>query len=150
MDQWGLPVGLVRVLVVDAERDGGVGLARRRGMITLRAPGSRSWAASTRLVNRPIDSITTSTPRSSHGSCARPLSAKTFTSRAVDGDRAVARLHGARERPQHRDVLEQMRQRRSARDVVDGDDLDVDVPYVVGAEHVPADATNPLIPTRTD
>jgi hypothetical protein len=43
-----------------------------------------------------------------------------------------------------------MRQRRSARDVVDGDDLDVDVRYVVGAEHVPADTTNPLIPTRTD
>src|SRR5919202_2186602 len=50
-------------------------------MITLRAPASRCLAASSRLVNRPVDSITTSTPRSPHGNWAGSFSASTLTSR---------------------------------------------------------------------
>src|SRR5215210_6225691 len=49
-------------------------------MITLRAPASRCLAASSRLVNRPVDSITTSAPRSAHGSAAGSRSASTLTS----------------------------------------------------------------------
>src|SRR4051794_13349890 len=50
-------------------------------MMTFLAPASRCLAASSRLVNRPVDSITTSTPRSSHGSAAGSRSASTLTSR---------------------------------------------------------------------
>src|SRR3954453_1217762 len=50
-------------------------------MITFCAPASRCLAASSRLVNRPVDSITTSAPRSPHGSCAGSFSASPLTSR---------------------------------------------------------------------
>src|SRR5919199_1709429 len=50
-------------------------------MITLWAPASRCLAASSRLVKKPVDSITTSTPRSLHGSAAGSRSASTRTSR---------------------------------------------------------------------
>src|SRR5690242_8597364 len=50
-------------------------------MITFCAPASRCLAASSRLVNRPVDSITTSAPRSPHGSCAGSFSARTLISR---------------------------------------------------------------------
>src|SRR5918999_1462949 len=50
-------------------------------MITFLAPASRCLAASSRLVNRPVDSITTSAPRSPHGSAAGSRSASTLTSR---------------------------------------------------------------------
>src|SRR5215211_8783136 len=46
-------------------------------MITFFAPASRCLAASARLVNSPVDSITTWTPRSSHGSAAGSVSART-------------------------------------------------------------------------
>src|SRR3954454_873739 len=50
-------------------------------MITFWAPASRCLAAASRLVNRPVDSITTSTPRSPHGRAAGSRSASTLTSR---------------------------------------------------------------------
>ena len=37
---------------------------------TFLAPAARCFAASSRLVNNPVDSNTTSTPRSFHGNCA--------------------------------------------------------------------------------
>src|SRR3954469_17478225 len=50
-------------------------------MITFSAPASRCLAASSRLVNRPVDSITTCTPRSPHGSAPGSRSESTLTSR---------------------------------------------------------------------
>src|SRR4051812_19498039 len=50
-------------------------------MMTFLAPASRCFAASSRLVKKPVDSITTSAPRSPHGSCAGSFSASTLTSR---------------------------------------------------------------------
>ena len=49
-------------------------------MITFLAPASRCLAALSRSVNRPVDSITTSTPRSPQGSFAGSRSANTFNS----------------------------------------------------------------------
>src|SRR5262245_37000170 len=49
-------------------------------MITFLAPASRCFCASSRLVNRPVDSITTSTPRSLHGSAAGSFSYRTLSS----------------------------------------------------------------------
>ena len=46
-------------------------------MITRAAPASRWAAASGRVVNRPVDSITTSTPSESHGSAFGSRSART-------------------------------------------------------------------------
>ena len=50
-------------------------------MMTFFAPASRCLAASSRFVNRPVDSITTSTPRSPHGRAAGSFSERTLTSR---------------------------------------------------------------------
>src|SRR3954447_24884717 len=50
-------------------------------MMTFFAPASRCLAAASRFVNRPVDSITTSAPRSPHGSAAGSRSERTFTSR---------------------------------------------------------------------
>src|SRR5215207_7498170 len=50
-------------------------------MMTFLAPASRCLAAASRLVKKPVDSITTSTPRSPHGSAAGSRSASALTSR---------------------------------------------------------------------
>src|SRR5215210_430662 len=49
-------------------------------MMTFFAPASRCFAASSRFVNRPVDSITTSAPASPHGRAPGSRSAKTFSS----------------------------------------------------------------------
>src|SRR3954466_1012123 len=49
-------------------------------MMTFLAPASRCLAASARLVKKPVDSITTSTPRSPHGSAPGSRSLSTLTS----------------------------------------------------------------------
>ena len=49
-------------------------------MITFFAPASRCFFASSRLVKRPVDSITTSTPMSPHGRSAGSRSSKTLIS----------------------------------------------------------------------
>src|SRR3954470_12265215 len=49
-------------------------------MTTFFAPASRCFAASSRLVKKPVDSSTTSTPRSPHGSFAGSRSARTLIS----------------------------------------------------------------------
>ena len=49
-------------------------------MTTFFAPAARCLAASSRLVNSPVDSKTTSTPRSFHGSCAGSRSDSTLNS----------------------------------------------------------------------
>ena len=49
-------------------------------MTTFRAPPSRCFSAPSRLVKMPVDSITTSTPRSSQGRFAGSRSARSFSS----------------------------------------------------------------------
>jgi hypothetical protein len=49
-------------------------------MMTFFAPPARCLAASSRFVKKPVDSITTSTPRSPHGSAPGSRSASTFSS----------------------------------------------------------------------
>src|SRR4051794_29949292 len=49
-------------------------------MITFFAPASRCFAAASRLVKRPVDSTTTSAPRSLHGSADGSRSEKTLSS----------------------------------------------------------------------
>src|SRR5436190_7743988 len=49
-------------------------------MTTFFAPAARCFAASSRLVKRPVDSNTTSTPRSFHGSCAGSRTDSTLNS----------------------------------------------------------------------
>src|SRR5262249_2796315 len=49
-------------------------------MITRLAPAARCLAAASRSVNRPVDSNTTSTPRSFHGSCAGSFTDSTLNS----------------------------------------------------------------------
>src|SRR3954463_16790839 len=48
-------------------------------MMTFLAPASRCLAASARLVKKPVDSTTTSTPRSPQGSAPGSRSASTFS-----------------------------------------------------------------------
>src|SRR5262249_49941176 len=56
-------------------------------------------------------------------------------------------LHGPSpppQTPEHRVVLEQVRERRGVDQVVDGNDLDVGVALVGGAHETPADAAEPV------
>ena len=116
-------------------------------MITFCAPASRCLAASSRLVKKPVDSITTSTPRSPHGSVRRvALGEHLDLARRRPTSPLVADLDGARERTVDRVVLEQVRERPGVRDVVDGDDLDVRVRLLRGAEDVAADAAEAVDP----
>ena len=84
-------VGVVLV-EVDAEHDGDVlALGRRGDDDLLGAAASRCLAAFSRSVKKPVDSITTSTPRSPHGSVAGSRSARTLQLLAVDDQPVVRR-----------------------------------------------------------
>ena len=72
---------VVGVVEVDSQATVTSGSFAGAEMITFLAPASRCLAASSRLVNSPVDSITTSTPRSPQGSAAGSRSASTLTSR---------------------------------------------------------------------
>ena len=111
-----------------------------RVMITFFAPASRCLAASSRLVKKPVDSITTSAPTSPHGSAAGSRSANTLQLVAVDDEAVVGVLDLARERAEDRVVLEQVGERLRVGDVVHADPVDVGAPGVRRAEHVAADA----------
>ena len=88
-------------------------------MITFFAPASRCLAAASRLVKSPVDSITTSTPRSFHGSVRRVPHGQALEPLAVDHDVLVGRRHVVRQPTQDRVVLQQVRQRLVVGDVVD-------------------------------
>ena len=80
-------------------------------MTTFFAPAARCLAASSRLVKSPVDSKTTSTPRSFQGSCAGSRIDSTLNS---SPSTAMASLLGLDVRVQvaeHRVVLEQVRER---------------------------------------
>ena len=105
-------VGVVGVVEVDAERDRDVRLGGRRGDDhLLRARRRGASAASSRLVKRPVDSITTSAPRSPHGSAAGSRSARTLISLPSTTSASSVCLDRARVRAEDRVVLQQVRER---------------------------------------
>ena len=97
-------------------------------------------ASERRSAKKPVDSSTTSAPRSAHGRsagsrCETTLSASPSTIMPSLGgldDALVAAQHGV--------VLEQVRERGGVREVVDRDDVDVGAGFLRGAEEVAADA----------
>ena len=109
-------------------------------MMTFFAPASRCLAASSRFVKRPVDSSTTSTPRSPQPSAAGSRLVQDEDLVAVDDEAVVGELDRARVRAEDRVVAQQVRQRLVVGEVVDGDPLDVGLCRLGGAEHVTADA----------
>ena len=109
-------------------------------MITFLAPASRCLAAPSRLVNRPVDSITTSTPRSPQGRAAGSFSFRTLSSLAVDADAVLGDLDLAGEAAQDRVVLEQVGDHLGVDQVVDRDELEIRPRLIGGPEKVPADS----------
>ncbi len=113
-------------------------------MITFFAPCARCLAALPRSVNRPVDSITTSTPSSPHGSAAGSRSASTCSSRPSTSSALVA---AGRTSPGYGPRIESYLSRCASvlrvGQVVDRDPLDLAcqrrLPGLRSAEHVSAD-----------
>ena len=78
---------------------------------TFFAPAVRCLAASSRLVKSPVDSNTTSTPRSFHGSCAGSRIDSTLNSSPSTEMLSPLGLDLRVQVAEHRVVLEQMRER---------------------------------------
>ena len=107
-------------------------------------------AAFSRSVNRPVDSITISTPSSSHGSSAGSRSARTRSSSPSTVMRVARRPDLAVERPEHRVVLQQVRRASSASVMSLTATKSKSAPQLLrGAEEVPSDPPNPLMPIFT-
>ena len=106
---------------------------------TFFAPPARCLAASSRLVKKPVDSITTSAPRSPHGSAPGSRSARTLISSPSiampPSVTSTVPLYG----PEHRVVLEEVGERLGIGQVVDGDPVDVGARRLRGADDVAAD-----------
>ena len=139
-------VGVVDVVEVDAERDGGVRLGGRRGddhLLGARVEvlgGVLALGEEARRLDHDLGAEIAPRQR------RRILLGEHLDLAPVDRERAVAHLDGARERPVDRVVLEQVRERPRVGDVVDRDDLDVRVGLLRGAEHVAADAAEAVDP----
>ena len=128
-------------------------------IITFLAPPlsmcARALAAS---VNRPVDSTTTSTPRSRHGSFPGSRSASTLYAFAVDIHGAVARADVAVVRSVVAVVLEEVRALCRAGQIVDGRDLDLRMTLherlgkvaADPAKAVNSDAHEPRLPGRLE
>ena len=101
-------------------------------------------------MKRPVDSTTTSTPRSLPGQLGRVALGEHLDLLAVDGDRAVAGLDRARERPQRRVVLEQVGERVRVGDVVHRHELEVEPRSQAARKKFRPMRPKPLIPTFTD
>ena len=128
------------VVVVDAEHERQVGIVAGAEITTFFAPASMCFCASSRFVKKPVDSSTTSTPRSPHGSAAGSRSASILISTSPALIIAVLRLHVLAERAEHRVVLEQVRHRLRVAEVVRRDDLEVAAALQVRTEEVAPDA----------
>ena len=133
-------LGVVDLLEVDAERHGDVRILRRRRDDHLARAGLEVLRRAGAARKSPVDSITTSTPSSAHGSLAGSVSPGTAIASAVDDQRALDDLHRPRERPVDGVVLEQLREQLRVGDVVDRDPLDRGLSLVGGAERGPAGA----------
>ena len=94
-------------------------------MITLRAPAARWASASARVRNFPVDSSTTSTPRSAHGSAAGIGFREDADLLAVDLDAAVRLADYTTEAAVDTVVCKQVCERLRIYEVVDRDPLDV-------------------------
>ena len=94
-------------------------------MTTFLAPAVTCLAASSRLVKSPVDSKTTSTPRSFHGSCAGSRSDSTLNSSPSTADAVASGLDARLQVAEHRVVLEQVGERLGAGQIVDRDEVDV-------------------------
>ena len=128
-------------LVVDAHHDRDVLALGRRGDDDLPGAGRRcAWRASAALVNRPVDSITMSTPRSPQGSCGRVALGQHLDRVRAGRDASPSAADRQVQRAEHRVVLQQVRARVDVAQVVGGDDLDSrPAPALHGAPEVPAD-----------
>ena len=111
-----------------------------REMITFFAPAARCFAASSRLVKKPVDSITTSAPTSPQGRAAGSRSANTRSSLPSTTRLSSVASTSPGNGPEDRVVLEQVRERLRVGDVVDTDPVDVGAAGVRGPEDVAADA----------
>ncbi len=113
---------------------------------TFFAPASRCFCAPSRFVKKPVDSSTTSTPRSPQARSAWIALGEELDLLAGSVDDAVGELHVTGKRAEIRVVLEQVPHRLGVAEVVRGDDLEVRVALQRGAEEVasdPAEAVDP-------
>ena len=116
-------------------------------MITFFAPASRCFCADARSVKNPVDSITTSTPRSPHGRFAGSRSASPFSSLPSTTQRAARpTCTSPWNGPSDGVVTQQVRHRRHVAQVVEGDDLEVRATLERGAEEVAADPAESIDP----
>ena len=106
---------------------------------TLRAPAAMC-ASARRSAKKPVDSSTTSAPRSAHGRSAGSRCETTLSASPSTIMPSLGGLDDALVAAQHRVVLEQVRERGGVRQVVDRDDVDVGAGLLRGAEEVAADA----------
>ena len=113
-------------------------------MMTLPAPALRCAAAASRLVKRPVDSMTTSAPRALPGQVRRIGLAEDLDGLAVDDQGVVFELHVARPHAVHRVVLEEVAHRGAVHEVVDPHDLDVGAALERRPQIQTADAAEPV------
>ena len=110
-------------------------------MITFFAPASRCLAASSRLVKRPVDSMTMSTSRSPQGSFGGVLLGQDPDLVAVHHEGVFADLHGTRVAAVDGVVPEQVGERPGVGEVVHRHEVEVrHAGLLRRPQHVPADA----------
>ena len=113
-------------------------------MMTFLAPPSMCLAAASRLVNRPVDSMTISAPRSSQGSAAGIFLGQHLHLVAGRREAPVRELDFLLEATEHRVVLQEMRQHRGIGEVVDGNDVEITALRSGGPKEVAPDATEAI------
>ncbi len=94
-------------------------------MITFFAPAARCLAASSRFVNRPVPSKTTSTPSAFHGSSAGSLTDSTLKVVAIDRNAVGGRRDAGVKVSEHRVVLQQVSQGCGIGEIVHRHEIDV-------------------------
>ena len=109
-------------------------------MTTFFAPASRCFCAPARSVKKPVDSSTTSTPRSPHGSAAGSRSESMRTSSPAARSDPSASSTSPWNGPSFESYLQEVGHRLRVAEVVQRDDLEVGPERVLRAEEVPPDA----------
>ena len=106
---------------------------------TFLAPAETCARAASALVKKPVDSMTTSTPRSPHGRAPGSRLDSTLNSLPSTLIAPSPARYVVRQLAHHRVVLEQVGKGLGVRQVVDGDDLDVLVERIDRSPEVAAD-----------